>query len=155
MDFSSLVGSAFGGGLFGLLGNIAGKVVGIFESRQAFAQKKEEWTHEERLLDLQMKAKAAENEQALSLAAASGSWSGLVESLKSEAGIGASFTWVNAVRALVRPALTLGLGAFLCAAFFASPPGDAARNEMSNSLIFAAVTALTWWFGDRSPKNIS
>lgn len=153
MDIGSFLSSAFGGGLFGLLGNVAGKVIGLVESRQAFAQKKEEWTHDERLLDLQMKAKAAEAGQALAVAASTGSWSGLAESLKAETGIGPAYAWVNTVRALVRPVLTLGLGGFLCAAFFTLPQGDATRTEMSNSLIFAAVTALTWWFGDRAVKK--
>lgn len=151
MDITSLATSAFGGGVFGLLGNVAAKVFGFYEARQTFAQKREEWTHEERLLDLQAKARAAETEQQLAITASSGSWSGLAESLKAETAIGPAYVWVNAVRALVRPTLTIGLGGFLCAAFFALPPGDATRAEVSNSLIFAAVTALTWWFGDRAP----
>jgi hypothetical protein len=145
--------SALGGGLFGLLGNVASKVIGIFEAKQAFAQKKEEWGHEERLLDMQTKAKAAETEQELSVTAASGSWSGLGESLKAETSIGTTYPWVNAVRALVRPALTLGLASFLCAAFFAMTPGDIDRAYVADSLVFAAVTAIVWWFGDRAPKK--
>lgn len=152
----SLIGtgaSAFGGGLFGLVGNVASKVVGIFEAKQVFAQKKEEWGHEERLLDMQMKAKAAETEQELAVTAQSGSWSGLGESLKAEAAVGATYPWVNAVRALVRPALTLGLASFLCAAFFAMAPGDIDRAYVADSLVFAAVSSIVWWFGDRAPKK--
>lgn len=151
MDIGSLLDSGLTGGLFGLVGNVAGKVIGIFESKQQFAQKKEEWGHEERLLDMQAKAKAAETEQELAVTAASGSWGGLTESLKAESGIGATYPWVNAVRALVRPALTLGLCGFLCAAFFAT--AGAVRGAISDSLVFAAVTAIVWWFGDRAPKK--
>ena len=57
------------------------------------------------------------------------------------------------VRALVRPALTLGLGGFLCTAFFAMSPGDIDRAYVADSLVFAAVTAIVWWFGDRAPKK--
>jgi len=156
MDIASVIGtgaSALTGGLFGLLGNVAAKVVGLYEAKQTFAQKKEEWGHEERLLDMQVKAKAAETEQELAVTASSGSWSGLGESLKAETAVGASYAWVNAVRALVRPALTLSLGGFLCAAFFAMPAGDPARAAVSDSLVFAAVTAIVWWFGDRAPKR--
>ena len=145
--------SALGGGLFGLVGNVASKVIGIFEAKQQFAQKKEEWGHEERLLDMQTKAKVQETEQELAVTAASGSWSGLGESLKAETSIGATYPWVNAVRALVRPALTLGLASFLCAAFFAMPAGDIDRAYVADSLVFAAVTAIVWWFGDRAPKK--
>ena len=153
MDLGSLFDTGLTGGLFGLVGNLAGKVIGIFEAKQAFAQKKDEWGHEERLLDMQTKAKAAETEQELAVTASSGSWSGLGDSLKAETAIGASYPWVNAARALVRPALTLGLGGFLCTAFFALGPGDAARAAISDSLVFAAVTAIVWWFGDRAPKK--
>jgi len=156
MDIATLIGtgaSALTGGLFGLLGNVAAKVIGLYEAKQTFAEKKEEWGHEERLLDMQTKVKAAETEQELTVTASSGSWAGLTESLKAETAVGASYAWVNAVRALVRPALTLGLGGFLCAAFFATPAEDAARAAVSDSLVFAAVTAIVWWFGDRAPKK--
>ena len=158
MDIGTLIGtgaSALGGGLFGLVGNVASKLIGLVEAKQEFAQKKEEWGHEERLLDMQTKAKAAETEGELAVTASSGSWSGLAESLKAETGIGPAYPWVNAVRALVRPALTLGLAAFLCAAFFALTPGDIDRAYVADSLIFAAVTAIVWWFGDRAPKKAS
>ncbi len=153
MDIGSVFDAGLTGGLFGLLGNVASKVLGLFEAKQVFAQKKEEWSHEERLLDMQMKAKAAETEQELAVTAASGSWSGLGESLKAETSIGPAYPWVNAVRALVRPALTLGLGGFLCTAFFAMTPGDIDRAYVADSLVFAAVTAIVWWFGDRAPKK--
>ena len=156
MDFVSLLGtgaSALGGGLFGLVGNVASKVIGIFEAREVFAQKKEEWGHDERVLDMQSKAATAANVQMLAATAASGSWSGLGESLKAEGAIGSSYAWVNAVRALVRPLLTIGLCGFLGAMFFALSPNDAARSEISSSLVFAAVTAIVWWFGDRAKAN--
>jgi len=152
MDITSVLNTALGGGVFGLLGNAATKVIGIFEAREAFAQKKEEWSHDERMLDMQMKAKAAENAEALAAAAAAGSWSGLAESLKAEGAIASSYLWVSAVRALVRPVLTLGLCAVLSTAFFALPSGDAARGDIAQSLVFAAVTAVVWWFGDRMKK---
>jgi len=153
MDIGSVLDAGLSGGLFGLLGNVVGKVIGIFEAKQTFVQKKEEWAHEERLLDMQTKAKAEETEQELAVTASSGSWGGLTESLKSEVSIGSTYPWVNAVRALVRPALTMGLAGFLCAAFFAMTPGDIDRAYVADSLVFAAVTAIVWWFGDRAPKK--
>ena len=59
------------------------------------------------------------------------------------------------MRALVRPALTLGLAAFLGGAFFALAPGDIDRAYIADSLVFAAVTSIVWWFGDRAPKRAS
>lgn len=152
MDLGTILDSglsALTGGIFGLAGNVASKIIGIFEAREAFAQKKEEWGHDERMADMAMKAKASETSAALAQTAASGAWSGLAESLKAETAIPASYSWVNALRALVRPVLTLGLCSFLSAAFFALPDGDAARADVCQSLVFAAVTAIVWWFGDR------
>jgi len=145
--------SALGGGLFGLLGNVATKILGYFTAKQEFVQKQAEWAHELDLQKLQMQAKAQETEQEVQIAQSQGSWSGLAASVTAEGGIGASYPWVNAVRALTRPSLTLGLTAFLACAFFAMTPGDIDRAYVADSLVFAAVTAIVWWFGDRAPKK--
>lgn len=113
------------------------------------------WLDESDLLKLQMQAKAAETEQEIHIAESQGSWSGLSASLSAEGAVGSSYPWVNAVRALVRPALTLGLTTFLSAAFFAMAPGDIDRAYVADSLVFAAVTSIVWWFGDRAPKKTS
>lgn len=145
--------SAVTGGLFGLVGNIATKVVGYFEQKQAFTQKQAEWVHEVDLLKLQMQAKAAETEQEIRVAESQGSWGGLTASVAAEGAVGASYGWVNAVRALTRPTLTVGLTTFLAAAFFAMAPGDIDRAYVADSLVFAAVTSVVWWFGDRAPRK--
>jgi hypothetical protein len=147
--------SALTGGLFGLVGNIATKVFGYFEAKQAFNEKVAEWSHETDLLKLQMQAKAAETEQEIHIAESQGSWSGLSASLGAEGTLANSYPWVNAVRSLVRPALTLGLATFLSAAFFAMAPSDIDRAYVADSLVFAAVTSIVWWFGDRAPKRTS
>jgi hypothetical protein len=147
--------SALSGGLFGLVGNIATKAFGYFEAKQAFVEKQAEWSHETDLLKLQMQAKAAETEQEIHIAESQGSWSGLSASLAAEGALLSSYPWVNAVRTLVRPALTIGLTTFLAAAFFAMAPGDIDRAYVADSLVFAAVTSIVWWFGDRAPKKTS
>jgi hypothetical protein len=147
--------SALSGGLFGLVGNIATKAFGYFEAKQAFVEKQAEWSHESELLKLQMQAKAAETEQEIHIAESQGSWSGLSASLATEGALASSYPWVNAVRALVRPALTIGLTTFLASAFFALAPGDIDRAYVADSLVFAAVTSIVWWFGDRAPKKTS
>jgi hypothetical protein len=147
--------SALTGGLFGLVGNIASRTFGYFEARQAFQQRLAEWTHENEVLKLQMQAHAAETEQEIRVAESEGSWRGLEASVSGDAATGLSYPWVNAIRALVRPALTLGLTLFLALAFFTLTPGDAERSYVTDSLVFAAVTAIVWWFGDRAPKKTS
>ncbi len=150
-DLLGIGTSAMSGGLFGLVGNIATKAFGYFEQKQAFTQKQAEWVHESELLRLQMQAKQAETEQEIHVAESQGSWSGLTSSVAAEGAIGASYPWVNAVRALVRPVLTVGLTTFLSVAFFAMAPGDLDRAYVADSLVFVAVTSIVWWFGDREP----
>jgi hypothetical protein len=140
--------------LFGLAGNIATKVFGYVEAKQAFTQKLAEWSHELDLLKLQMQARAAETEQEVRVAESQGSWGGLAASVTADGLAGASYPWVNAVRALVRPALTLGLAGFLANAFSTMAPGDIDRAYVADSLVFAAVTAIVWWFGDRAPRRV-
>jgi hypothetical protein len=113
------------------------------------------WLDELDLQKLQIQAKAAETEQEIRLAASQGSWSGLTSSITAEGAIGATYPWVNAARALVRPTLTIGLTTFLACAFFAMAPGDIDRAYVADSLVFAAVTSIVWWFGDRAPKKSS
>lgn len=62
---------------------------------------------------------------------------------------------MNAARALVRPVLTIGLATFLASAFFALAPGDIDRAYIADSLVFAAVSSIVWWFGDRAPGKSS
>lgn len=102
-----IAASAAGGGLFGLLGTALGRVAGFFEARQTMAHEERRWVHESQLLELQQAAAAQETEAELAIAQSEGSWAGLQASLAAEASIGASYPWVNAVRALTRPVLTL------------------------------------------------
>ncbi|HEX3943783.1 MAG TPA: hypothetical protein VHW69_06835 [Rhizomicrobium sp.] len=144
--------SAGAGGIFGLIGNLATKTFGYLESKQSFAAKQAERTHETELLKLQAQWHQPETESELPLAL-NAPWSGLLSSVAAEGALSASYRWVDAARALVRPLLTLGLSAVLAAAFFSMAPSDTARAYVIDSLVFAAVTAIVWWFGDRAPPR--
>jgi hypothetical protein len=147
--------SASAGGLFGLIGNLATKSFHYLETKQSFAAKQAEWQHETELLKLQWQWKQPETEREpppLPIALA-GSWSGLLSSLDDERGLSGSYKWVDAARALVRPLLTLGLSGVLAAVFFSMAPDDLARDYVVDSLVFAAVTSIVWWFGDRAPQR--
>lgn len=142
--------SAGAGGVFGLIGNLATKGFGYIESRQSLLVKQAEWAHETELLKLQSQCRQPETESEVAVALPE-SWSGLLSSVAAEGALPSSYRWVDAARALVRPLLTLGLSAVLAAAFFAMAPDDVARGYVIDSLVFAAVTAIVWWFGDRAP----
>ena len=150
-DIMGLAASAAGGGLFGLFGTALGRLAGFFERRQEQRHEQARWAHEGQLLELQMAARREETEAELALADVSGSWKGLEASMQAEAAIGASYPWVNAVRGLTRPALTLLLWLIAIGIWFgADIEGQMAITETAT---FAATAATLWWFGDRGPRR--
>ena len=150
-DMIGLTASAAGGGVFGLFGTALGRLAGFFEKRQAQAHERARWGHEVALLELQMQAGREETEAELALTDAAGRWAGLEASMQAEAAIAASYRWVDAVRALTRPALTVLLWAI--AALVYASASDTGRSEIIDTATFAATAATLWWFGDRGPAR--
>lgn len=165
-----LIGAAGGGALgaaFGALGSVLNRGFGLLETREKrqdrrleFDHEKDRWAHENEMAAVQQVEKAAEAAQALAQTQAQGSWTGLTGSIAAEASIGASWPWVQAVRALTRPALTVMLWLLYAALFLAAAAGalhpDAAASVVTgaaDTISFSAATALTWWFGDRAPRR--
>ncbi|MHA7901209.1 MAG: hypothetical protein ACX94B_15205 [Henriciella sp.] len=147
-DIIGVAASAAGGGLFGLFGTALGRVASYFEKRQTMAHEERRWQHETELLKLQQAARAEETEAELALAQTQGSWSGLDASLRAEAAIAASYRWVDAIRALTRPVLTLLLWGITTLIWFSADLAD--RASITETATFAATAATLWWFGDRS-----
>jgi len=150
-DIAGLAASAAGGGLFGLVGTVIGRVAGVVEARQAQAHERARWAHEGELAKLQIQARAAEADAGLRLADASGAWAGLSASMAAEAAIGESYKWVNAVRALTRPVLTVLLWGITGAVFMGA--SAAGQEGIVETATFAATAATLWWFGDRGPRR--
>lgn len=150
-EMIGLAASAAGGGVFGLLGTALGRVAGYFERRQQQAHERARWSHETALLELQMQARAEETEAELALADARGSWAGLEASIRAEAAIAPSYRWVDAVRGLTRPTLTVLLWAIAAGIWLGA---DAAgRAAITETATFAATAATLWWFGDRGAQK--
>ena len=150
-DIAGLAASAAGGGLFGLVGTVIGRVAGVVEARQAQAHERARWAHEGEMQKLRIEAEAAGREADLRTTEAAGAWAGLSASMAAEAAIGESYRWVNAVRALTRPMLTVLLWAITGAVFFGA---DAAGREgVVDTATFAATAATLWWFGDRGARR--
>jgi hypothetical protein len=161
-----LIGAAAGGGIFGLIGSI----FGWWATRDAIAQErafeKDKWSYEQENMRLQMAARAAETEQELAIVSQEGSWTGLETSVQHDEAAGARASgWVNDVRSLFRPVLTLtlqGLQAWVIwliasanvamIEILANPstPGADILRYAVYSLVFAAQTSVVWWFGDRA-----
>ncbi len=150
-DIIGLAASAAGGGVFGLLGTVIGRIAGLIERRQENTQEQARWKHEAALVELQMKARASELAGQQSLAQTAGAWQGLASSMAAEAAIGDSYRWVNAVRALTRPLLTLLLW-LITGLVYLGAAADA-RASIIETTTFAATAATLWWFGDRGQRR--
>ena len=71
--------------------------------------------------------------------------------MAAEAAIGDSYKWVNAVRALTRPLLTLLLWVIPWLAYLGAAAD--ARAGIIETTTFAATAATLWWFGDRVSRR--
>lgn len=149
-DLIGLAASAAGGGVFGLIGTVIGRAAGYAERRQDQAQERARWAHDTALAELQMRAAAAATDAQIRLADMAGAWRGLAASMEAEAAIGDSYRWVNAVRGLTRPVLTLTLWGITGLVYLGADA--AARNAIIDTTTFAATAATLWWFGDRGQK---
>ncbi len=158
MDLMTIADAA-SGGLLGLVGSVVGVGARHIQTRAEHKRRLAEQVHELALLDRQRAAAAAETEQEIALAAAAGSWDGLRASIAHDAAAGAAPAlpaWVQSVRALMRPALTLLLLAAVIviwrdlAAVLPPTEAAAAGQHLARAVVAAATTAVVWWFGDRS-----
>ena len=147
-ELIGIAASAAGGGMFGVLGTALGRLAGYFERRQTIAHEEKRWQHEVQLLEMQRFVDAAEAEAELALEHAAGRWAGLQASLNADAAIRDSYPWVDAVRGLTRPTLTLLLWGITTVIWFSADPTD--RSSLTETASFAATAATLWWFGDRS-----
>lgn len=149
-DIIGLAASAAGGGVFGLIGTVIGRAAGIVERRQDNAQEQARWAHEAVMQEAKLREMAAATEAQIRLADVAGAWRGLAASMEAEASIGDSYRWVNAVRALTRPLLTLLLWVITGLVFLGA--STEARAGIVETTTFAATAATLWWFGDRGAK---
>lgn len=71
--------------------------------------------------------------------------------MAAEASIADSWRWVNAVRALTRPRLPLGLSLITSLVWFGA--AAEARSSNAQTATFAATAAIFWWFADRGNRR--
>ena len=171
MDWVNVLGlgaSAASGGVFGLLGSVFGSVFKFFKAKQEMEFEQLRWAHEDKLLELQMEGRRIETEHELAIVAQQGSWSALKESMSQLTAAGESYRWVNAVKDMFRPFITTLLLVIAYVIFYdlmqmfnadqhstlgsVFTPAQAVEiiTYIVYSMIFAATTALTWWFADRA-----
>lgn len=167
-DLTGIFANVASGGVFGLIGSIVGIGAKYLQERQRQAWEREKWGHEYKLQELAMQQHQQETELEIALADTQGSWTGLSASLASDAAaVGGSPVWVKAARSLFRPVLTISLVVLVW--FVWQDLLSAVQGADSNllvlmteaeaqgllryiieAIVFAASTAIVWWFGERS-----
>ena len=153
------------GGITGIFGSVISSVGHYFSKKQELAEKAEERKHELELLGLQSRIKVAETESELAVTAQKGAWKGLESSYNLAGNIPSGYRWIDAVRALFRPVLTVSLLVLVFMVWrdlssevsvLATMAGDEFKQDIIRyvvySIVSSASTTVVWWFGDRAMK---
>lgn len=139
---ADLLLSVFGGGATSLFGSVLGRFVSILETRQ-----ERKFVLEKYKLDAELRAQETERE--LQVIDAKAAQEALSASYKHDSKIVVTSSFVQSIRALVRPVLTGFLWVLVGAIWFTLPEGGEYRSEIIQSILYASTTATVWWFGDR------
>ena len=153
------------GPLFGLVG-------GVVQKWQDLEAKKVEYAHELKKFDFELtmrdKERIAAQEKSeqdmafnqqdtegkLATTITAGTWAGLQASIDADARqTGTSYKWVEAVRSLMRPGLTIvGMGALTVGCFILAD-GDLQTGAWASMWTNSSMM-LAWWFGTRETGKI-
>jgi len=151
--------SVASGGLFGLLGSVVSVFAKYKQEKQRQEWELKQQAYELELLNMQMKQRAQETEHELAIVAQEGSWQGMSSSQQMAMSGGETSIWVNNIKSLFRPFLTLTLWVLSLYLFYSladdskmlsQPEIDELMKYMVYSIYFSASTATVWWFGDRA-----
>jgi hypothetical protein len=140
MNWTDILGNVASGGVLGLLGTGINFTLGYFQRKQEHTQRIE-------MLRIEADVNAAKVAGDVAVAREQGAAGAFVASQQAEANIGRSYPWVEAVRALTRPGLTLLL--VILATILRYSADDATRSYIDQNIIVTAVASVTWWFGQR------
>lgn len=150
-----VVSGLFGGGV-GLLGTLVSRVFGWLEEREKIRRLEVQNAHEFKMQGLQNEARVAEREHEYATAIVQTDAQMRTASYRHDGPIGDAYRWVNAVRALMRPLLTIvscglwGWVIYLGVIVF----GDrGAYMEAIAQANFLATTTFVWWFGARDKQK--
>ena len=147
------------GGATGLLGTAISAGIGYFERRQRHQQE-----FDLRRLDLEItRAESESAERVAAIEAESAENAAALRAIETShrsAGVRWSrgdstwFVFVDVVRGLIRPVLTLGFLALAAAIYFRLPidPSADVGARLIDTILYLATTTTLWWFGTR-PKS--
>ena len=136
------------------------------QERQRQKWQREKWTHEEALLRLVMERGSAETEQELLIVQEKAAALAKVKSYDLQITAGPVSRWVNDIRSLFRPGLTVFLWIVVGVLMWMLLGGGlsgiidaqdaiALVDYAIRLAIFAASAATVWWFGDRAMQPLN
>lgn len=140
MNWTDILGNVASGGLLGLLGTAVNFGLGYFQKKQEHAQYIER-------AKLEGELNAAKTAGEVAVARESGAAAAFTASVNTEASIGKTYQWVNAVRALTRPGLTLLLLCLTWVLYYSAD--EFTQSYIAQNIVITAVASVTWWFGQR------
>ncbi len=142
-----LLASAAGGGLFGLAGSLIKKVMAFFEMKQKNAHELEVLRLEQANMRMEIEARRHIAEIDLERDIETSADESLQSAIQAEGRLRSS-NWVNDVRGLVRPLLTLML-LIVTTSFWYNTDDPTIEARLANELVFMTSAAVLFWFGDR------
>lgn len=165
MEFlTDIFGMVLSGGATGLFGTLISLGAGYLKQRAEQVEKAAERAHELALLDLQMKKGDKETENELAIIQAQAEGAGFQMAYRHDMSIKAP-GWVDAIRSLMRPGLTLLLLGLTVWIWLSMQHGSMDRvlvlvktaeggtdlyGFIVLSIVYLNTTAIAFWFGDRA-----
>lgn len=152
MDVLSLL---FGGGATGLLGTIVSQVFIMLGAEQARKDKKLSYAHEITLQQMQLTSLKSETERDVLIAEQVQATAALQGAYAHDMAYGTPTTpWVQDALKLFRPIITLVL-VLLTGSIYFYTESQHIELTIVDSIIFCTISAMTFWFGDRTiSKNV-
>lgn len=160
MEFlGNIIGAGAGGGILGVVGSVFGAVGQYFARKQEMQEAVFERAHELKLMEFEMQQSKVETENELAILQSQ------ADAISKEKSYGLkntsrhASTWVNNLRSLFRPFLTVALWGLTLTVLLIimKSPGLFSSYEINEilkyvvySIVFSATTATVWWFGDRA-----
>ncbi len=149
MSALDLIANAASGGLLGVIGSFINKGFNVYDNIQTAKAQEIANTHELALYEAQAKLKVIEEENQLMIA------NNTANAELRSASYDLNFDSTNGnpkvtdFLRLVRPILTFILIS-LVGVIWAFTGDKSLNQELVDSILFCASSAITWWFGDRA-----
>lgn len=148
------------GGLTGLIGGIAEKVMSYKTKKLEIELEKEKFTNERELRKID--AELMREEWAARTKVAEVEADAKVEVEDSKA-FAASYQlepksygiiWLDALRGAIRPVLTIYLCVVVTVMYTRTDGGSINPQSVADTILYLCVTACTWWFGSRGHRKV-